>query len=81
MEAIMSDAHVQSRDHPTAGSVLTEDRRTGEHLARGADQRWAVVADVPERQGVTGHNVRYVLLGGLAGALIGMTAVLLIAFH
>ncbi len=54
---------------------------SGDHLSKGPDETWAVVSDVPERQGVTGHNVRYVLVAGLAGAVVGLAAVFLIYFH
>jgi hypothetical protein len=47
-----------------------DDSKSGDHLERGADEREAVVANIPERQGVTGHNVRYVLLIGTAAAVI-----------
>jgi len=39
------------------------------------------VSDVPERQGVTGHNVRFVLIVGLAGAVLALATVYLIYFH
>jgi hypothetical protein len=54
---------------------------SGDHFSKGPDETLAVVSDVPERQGVTGHNVRYVLIGGLAGAVIGLTIVYLVYFH
>jgi hypothetical protein len=54
---------------------------SGDHFSRGPDETWAVVSDVPERQGVTGHNVRFVLLGGLVGAVLGLTVVFLIYFY
>jgi hypothetical protein len=44
--------------------------KSGDHLERGPDDREAVVANVPERQGVTGHNVRYVLLIGTAAVVV-----------
>jgi hypothetical protein len=54
---------------------------TGKHLSKGQGDSWAVVSDVPERQGVTGHNVRFVLIGGLAGAVLALAIVYLIYFH
>ena len=42
------------------------DDAPGDHVETGPDQRRTVVANVPERQGVTGHHVRYVLLVGMA---------------
>jgi hypothetical protein len=44
--------------------------KSGDHLERGPDRREAVVSNIPERQGVTGHNVRYVLLVGIAAIVI-----------
>ena len=67
----MPDAHSPTNDHRNTGPP------SGDHLVKGADETVAVVSDVPERQAVTGHNVRYVLLGGLTGAVIGLAAVLL----
>jgi len=54
---------------------------SGEHLSKGPGGSWAVVSDVPERQGVTGHNVRFVLIVGLAGAVLALATVYLIYFH
>jgi hypothetical protein len=54
---------------------------TGDHLSQGPAGTRAVVSDVPERQGVTGHNVRYVLIGGLFGAVVGFAIMLAIFFH
>jgi hypothetical protein len=34
-----------------------------------------VVSNVPERQGVTGHNVRYVLLFGIASVVIAFAMI------
>jgi hypothetical protein len=36
-----------------------------------------VISEVRARQGVTGHNVRYVLGFGLAGAIIALTVLYL----
>jgi hypothetical protein len=76
---MMWDAQSAAKDH-SKGSA------SGERLVKGRDQNrdqttWAMVSDVPERQAVTGHFVRYVLIGGLAGAVIGMSAVFLTYFH
>jgi hypothetical protein len=46
-----------------------DDSRSGDHLETGPENS-AVVANIPERQGVTGHNVRYVLFCGLAAVII-----------
>jgi hypothetical protein len=50
--------------------------QSGDHLVYTPNQGPAVVSDVPSRQGVTGHNVRYVLLFGTAGAIIGLIGVM-----
>lgn len=47
-----------------------DDSKSGDHLDRGPDQQEAVVSNIPERQGVTGHNVRYVLLIGTCAVVI-----------
>ncbi len=59
--------------------MKADNSKSGDHLERGANDRGAVVANVPERQGVTGHNVRYVLLIGTAAAVITL-AILLAVF-
>jgi hypothetical protein len=56
-----------------------DDSKSGDHLERGPDEREAVVANIPERQGVTGHHVRYVLLFG-TGAVVIAFAILLVTF-
>jgi hypothetical protein len=61
--------------------MLNNQVSSGEHLSKGRGETWAIVSDVPERQGVTGHNVRYVLIGGLVGAVLALTIVYLIYFH
>jgi hypothetical protein len=45
-----------------------------------APDRRPVVSKVDARQGVTGHNVRYVLGFGLAGIVIAFAAIYLIYF-
>jgi hypothetical protein len=47
-----------------------DNSKSGDHLEQGPDHRKAVVSNIPERQGVTGHNVRYVLLIGTAAIVI-----------
>jgi membrane associated rhomboid family serine protease len=44
-------------------------------------QKPAIVSDVPSRQAVTGHNVRYVLLFGISGAVIGLIGAMILFFH
>jgi hypothetical protein len=56
-----------------------DNSNSGDHLERGPDAREAVVANIPERQGVTGHHVRYVLLFGTAAAVVAF-AILLAVF-
>jgi hypothetical protein len=53
---------------------------SGDHLEEWPTQKPTVVSDVRERQGVTGHNVRYVLLLGTLGAVVALTAVLVASF-
>jgi hypothetical protein len=47
-----------------------DNSKSGDHLERGPDEREAVVANIPERQGVTGQHVRYILLVGTAATVI-----------
>lgn len=42
----------------------------GDHRETDAEDREAIVANVRERQAVTGNNVRYVLLVGIASIVI-----------
>lgn len=62
-----------------AGRMQFDNSKSGDHLERGWDAQEAVVANIPERQGVTGHHVRYVLLFGIAAAVIAF-AILLAVF-
>ncbi len=55
--------------------------RSGDNLTHDDRNVWAVQADIPERQGVTGHNVRYVLLCGLAGVIIAFVIIFATYFH
>jgi hypothetical protein len=52
-----------------------DDSKSGDHLETAPDKPSAVVANIPERQGVTGHNVRYVLFFGLAAAVIAFAVI------
>lgn len=47
-----------------------DNSKSGDHLERGPDDREAVVANIPERQGVTGQHVRYILLVGIVAVVI-----------
>jgi hypothetical protein len=55
--------------------------RSGDHLEQTPYQKPAVVSDVPSRQGVTGHNVRYMLLFGTCRAVIGLISAMIFFFH
>jgi len=46
------------------------DDSSGDHRETDSDHRVAVVANVRERQGVTGHHVRYILMVGIAAVVI-----------
>ena len=52
-----------------------DDTKPGDHLEQRPGERPAVVANVPQRQGVTGHNVRYMLLFGIAGVVIAFAMI------
>ena len=56
-----------------------DNSKSGDHLERGPDERPAVVANIPERQGVTGQGVRYVLIFGIA-IVVAVFAIMLIVF-
>jgi hypothetical protein len=53
------------------------DSKSGDHLETGPNKRPAVVANIPERQGVTGHNVRYMLFFGIAAVVIAFALILI----
>jgi hypothetical protein len=57
-----------------------DNSKSGDHLEQGPDHREAVVANIPERQGVTGHGVRYVLLVGTAAIVILFALLLAFSF-
>ena len=52
-----------------------DDTKPGDHVERRPGERPAVVSNVPARQGVTGHNVRYVLLFGIATVVIAFAMI------
>jgi hypothetical protein len=54
---------------------------SGDHLYQPPRERPAVISDIPSRQAVTGHNVRYVLLFGLGGAVLALAIVYVMYFH
>jgi hypothetical protein len=53
-----------------AGRMQFDNSKSGDHIERGPDDREAVVSNIPERQGVTGNNVRYVLVVGIYAIVI-----------
>jgi hypothetical protein len=53
-----------------------DDTKSGDHIERRPGERPAVVANISERQGVTGHNVRYVLLFGIVGVVVAFAIIL-----
>ena len=56
-------------------------REHQEHQVSDPDaERPIVMSEVRARQGVIGHNVRYVLGFGLAGAIIALTVIYLFYF-
>jgi hypothetical protein len=57
-----------------------DDSKSGDHLETKPDQPPSVVANIPERQGVTGHNVRYVLLFGIIAVIIAFAVIFAIYF-
>ena len=56
-----------------------DNSKSGDHLEQGPDERQAVVANIPERQGVTGQGVRYVLIFGIAAVVVAF-AIMLMSF-
>ena len=59
-----------------SGRMQFDDSKSGNHLETQPGQPPAVVANIPERQGVTGHNVRYMLFFGIGAAVIALAAIL-----
>jgi len=62
------------------GCMQFDDSKSGNNLETQPGQPPAVVANIPERQGVTGHNVRYVLFFGIAAVVIAFAAILVSYF-
>ena len=50
-------------------------------LSQVAPEKRPELSKVEARQGVTGHNVRYVLLFGLAAVIVAFAAIYLFYFH
>jgi hypothetical protein len=57
-----------------------DDSKSGNHLETPPGQPRAVVANIPERQGVAGHNVRYMLFFGIAAVVIAFAVILVSYF-
>jgi hypothetical protein len=57
-----------------------DDSKSGGHLETGPEKSPAVVANILERQGVTGHNVRHVLFFGLTAVIIAFGLLLVSYF-
>jgi hypothetical protein len=58
-----------------------DNTKSGDHVERRPDEPAAVVANIPERQGVAGHNVRYVLLFGIVGVMAAFAIILVGYLH
>ena len=50
-------------------------------LSQGRPEQRPVVSKVEARQGVTGHNVRYMLWFGVAAIIIAFAAIYLFYFY
>jgi hypothetical protein len=61
--------------------MASNQTNSGDHFSEGPPETRAVVSDVPERQAVTGHNVGYVLIVGLAGTVLALAIVLVSFSH
>jgi hypothetical protein len=57
-----------------------DDSKSGDHLETPPEKPPTVVANIPERQAVTGHNVQRVLFFGLAAVIIAFSIVLAVYF-
>ncbi len=72
-----------SHDAPVKTPAPSSERRerfewSGE---KGFEAERPVLDEVDARQGVTGHNVRYVLLFGLVAVIIAFAAILAFEFY
>ena len=83
----MNGTNVEQSGFAFLGASTAEDRcmtfddsKSGDHLETGSEKAPAVIANIPERQGVTGHNVRYVLFFGLAAVIIAFGLLLVSYF-
>jgi hypothetical protein len=54
---------------------------SGDYLYQAPNGKPAVISEVPSRQAVTGHNVRYVLVFGLSGAMLALGIAYVAMFH
>jgi hypothetical protein len=69
------EAHRQVEDR----CMRFDHSKSGDRLETTPEKPSVVVANIPERQGVTGHNVRYVLFFGLSTVIIAF-GLLLVSF-
>jgi hypothetical protein len=72
--------HVLGRILSGGRMMQFDDSKSGDHLETKPDQPPSVVANIPERQGVTGHNVRYVPLFGIIAVIIAFAVIFAIYF-
>jgi len=79
--AVGSGACLAPRCGDNERLMASKQTTSGDHLGEGPGGKQAVISDVPERQAVTGHNVRYVLIVGLAGAVAALAIILAVFFH
>jgi hypothetical protein len=76
---VYASGRIARRRTDACNSIIQNQATIGDHLETAPEKPSAVVANIPERQGVTGHNVRYVLLFGLAAVILAF-ALLLISY-
>jgi hypothetical protein len=71
-----------SHDAPVKAQAPSNERERFEWSGERRFEAEAPVLDKDDaRQGVTGHNVRYVLLFGLVGVIIAFAAILAFDFY
>jgi hypothetical protein len=54
---------------------------TGDRVEAQREDHQTVLTGIEARQGVTGHNVRYVLVFGLTGAVLALAVILFLYPH
>jgi hypothetical protein len=74
---------LESHDARVKTPAPADDRQ--ERFERSGERTFemdrTILDKVDARQGVTGHNVRYVLLFGLLGVIVAFTAILAFDFY